>query len=201
MKKVIYIHGANASPSSFNFLTQVLPPHDKTFISYATFDRAVDVIARVAMEIESIGEKVCLIGHSLGGVIGVNVSYATALIDKIVTISSPVGGSEFAERLRWFHPRYPMLKEISPHGDIIAPITKRGAVVPTMCIVSTAGSTPLFKEANDGVITIDSQKQLDNALYCELPLNHFETLLSIQTADIIRRFLFEEANENDRTGQ
>lgn len=197
MKKVIYIHGANASPSSFNYLCQVLPPHIMSFVNYATFDRAVDVIARVAQEIEDLGEKVYLVGHSLGGVISVNISYATTLIEKIVTISSPHGGSEFAQRLRWFHPRYPMLREISPNGDVIAPIAKRGAVVPTMCVVSKAGSTPLFNEANDGVITVDSQLVLNNAEFCELELNHFETLLSTQTADIIEKFIFKEDHEDD----
>lgn len=202
MKTIIYIHGANASPLSFNYLAQRLPSHEIQFVTYATFDRVADTIYKIVKDIESFGIDVCLIGHSLGGVIATNVSYASPFVKKIVAISSPHGGSEIAQRLSWFHPRYPMLKEISPNGEAIAPVAKRGAIVPTMCVVSCGGSTPVFKQLNDGVVTVESQRALRNATaFEELDLNHFETLLSPRTVEIITDFIFKENNEDERTEQ
>ena len=103
---IVYIHGANASPASFNFIRQYFGEHQATFITYNTETDLADVVLDVANALPK-NEHVSIVGHSLGGVIGVAVSQIPAhsgVVDRIVTAGSPFSGSDVARRLRILFP-------------------------------------------------------------------------------------------------
>ena len=52
-------------------------------------------------------------------------------------------------------------------------------------IVTTRGDSPWIHEPNDGVVTIDSMQARTDFELIELPLNHYEVVLSNQVVEII----------------
>lgn len=199
-KEVWFIHGANASPLSFVYLKDKLKS-DPDFAEYALVDVAYNCQDNLANLVKIMtasakkGKPIYLVGHSLGGVmataIAQRVKHYELNIDirGVFSISSPFGGSESADYLRWLYPTYHLFRSISTTSRIITDLVATGAVVPTTSIVSTSGNNPLFSTANDGVVTIRSQRALKGAEYIEVNSNHFESLLNVDTLEHLKLFL------------
>jgi triacylglycerol esterase/lipase EstA (alpha/beta hydrolase family) len=192
---IVYIHGANSTPASFNYIKGKLPMHTYTDITYANDIPLMEIVHSIY---ESLPHgPIYIIGHSLGGVIAVALSqlnkyYKNKQIEKIFTISSPFGGSKAADYLRWFFPHYRLFADISTVSPIIKAATSIGAVVPTKNIVTCKGSMPLLNGENDGVVSVESQMALVGAEKEKQNLNHFEVLLDDGTVRSIQQF-FEMA--------
>lgn len=198
MKEIWYIHGANCSPISFNRIVDKLPKHKSRFISYNSKMSLEEILHFTWKELPE-NTPIDLVGHSLGGVVSILLSHEAKfpeankkiIIENVVTISSPLGGSIHANFLRYIYPEYKILKGISTRSKFIEGLLRLGASGPTLSIVSTAGNLPTIKERNDGIITIASQKAIKGLKYIEIEANHFEILQSDETIKELKKFLFK----------
>jgi triacylglycerol lipase len=107
---VLLVHGFCGTKSSWSLVARTLNARGLTCdaITYAPFGASVEQLAdRLVAEVERIlartgADKVHLVGHSLGGVI---IAQAIAdgglngLVDTVVTLGSPFGGSPWANLL------------------------------------------------------------------------------------------------------
>lgn len=198
-----FIHGANASPGSFTYIKEKLR-EDEAFFDTTFVDVNYDCSEKLAGIVKEIANDcskdipISFIGHSLGGVIATAVTQRIRLyelpvdVKKVVTLASPLGGSESADYLKWLYPSYTLFKNISTKNKLITDLKLVGAVVPTLSLVTTSGNNPLYPTANDGVVTVNSQRALRGVDYIEVPHNHFEVLLSKNVVDHMRLFLASE---------
>jgi len=200
MKELWYIHGANCSQLSFNRIVDKLPQHNSQFINYDSKWSLEEILHFVWKKLPE-DKEIQLIGHSLGGVISLLISHSAQfpesnkniIINKIVTISSPLGGSLHANILHWFYPEFKILKGISTKSKFIEQLLNMGISVPTLSIVSTGGHLPtLFKEPNDGIVSIESQTAIKGPKYIKINANHFEVLQNDDTINHIKNFIFDK---------
>lgn len=192
-KDIWYIHGANCSSLSFAHFEKFLPKHNIHHIEYEPTNTISELLTQVS-EALPIDKPISIIGHSLGGVLAVLISQhkqsVNFNIQKIVTLASPFGGSRAANILKWIHPEHKFLHDLSQYSDIIMTLQNKGAIVPTLNIISTAGSLPIMREPNDGIVSVASQRALDGAEKCELDVNHFEILLSSESIKLTKEFIW-----------
>lgn len=185
MTTVWYIHGAHSSPLSFRWLIDNLPDHDARPLTYSANDPIETTLERFCSVIGSHGGYV--VGHSLGGLVGVSLSHMVPL-DGVMTISAPFGGCEMAGIMRWFWPGH-LFRTIDPYGRFISSLHQRPKVR-VRSIVSTGGDSLLLNGINDGVVTYKSQTAVKGPEYVEIAENHSEILLSCKTLDQIKDFVF-----------
>jgi triacylglycerol lipase len=121
---VLLVHGFGGTKSSWSFLARSLSARGLTVdaITYTPFGTSVEQLAdRLAVEVDRLlaetgADKVHLIGHSLGGVViaqAIAGGRLTGLVDTVVTIAAPFGGSPWAALLP-FGAIVPALREGSP---------------------------------------------------------------------------------------
>ncbi len=196
-KNILYIHGANMSPVSFTFIQTAMGSHNAVAPEYSIEKPVEKNLKRIArLTRKEFGEEPFdIISHSLGGIIAILLLGTRLHIGRIVTLSTPLGGSEAAASLRYMYPRYQLYKDIEPRSDIIKKANNQKLKVPVLSVITTGGnsSIPFMKEDNDTVVTVASQTVSDNPEYYYVDLNHFEVLLSMEVADKIKLFLGGES--------
>lgn len=187
--EVWFIHGANATPLSFTHIQTGLKNSDNIdsmkFVN-VRYDCQDPISSTTEIIAENLPDNtpVYLVGHSLGGVLAVAVSQRVKFfalnkdIKAVITLASPLGGCEGADYLQWMFPHYHLFKNISTKNRVINDLKHADAVVPTLSFITTSGNNPIYPEANDGVVTVNSQRALRSAKKIEVPYNHFEVLLS-----------------------
>lgn len=201
-KNILYIHGANMSPVSFTLIQTTMGSHNVVAPEYSIekpLDKNVKRIARLARK-EFKDQPFDIVSHSLGGIIAILLLRTRLHIDRIVTISTPLGGSEAAASLRFMYPNYQLYKDINPSSDIIKKANNIKLKVPVLSIITTGGNStiPFMKEDNDTIVTVASQTVSDNPEFHYVDLNHFEVLLSVEVADKIKLFLDGENGRKRR---
>lgn len=191
--KIVYIHGANASPRSFRYIQKNLPDHIPLDISYNIDTPLIENINTIENEIRSkVGDaKFHFVCHSLGGVIAVGLHHKFENLDKTFSMSAPFGGSKFIEYLRWICPRYRLFADLKTSSPVIKAVQKTEIIKPFIQVVTSGGANPLFGEPNDGTISVSSQLALKGPVYLHYELHHFEVLLSDDVITKIYDFLFE----------
>ncbi len=199
-KNILYIHGANMSPVSFTLIQTTLGSHNAVAPVYSIekpLDKNIKRIARLARK-EFKQEPFDIISHSLGGIIAILLLRTRLNIGRMVTISTPLGGSEAAASLRYMYPRYQLYKDIDPSSDIIKKANNQKLKVPVLSVITTGGNStiPFMKEDNDTIVTVASQTVSENPEFFYSDLNHFEVLLSLEVADKIKIFLDGECRRN-----
>lgn len=185
--KVWYIHGANASPLSFSFLTSKIRPHLYEEISYSNDVPLAQTVAELRRKAVLADEPLAIVGHSLGGVIAAAIAQ-TADVEKVVTLAAPFGGSTTAAMLQYFT-RSQLIRDIVPSSSVLASVRMNPPQTKMLSFVTDANIDTLG-ERGDGVVTISSQKALTGTVYEITDHNHFEVLLSGTVARQIDRFLF-----------
>jgi pimeloyl-ACP methyl ester carboxylesterase len=188
MKQIWYIHGANETPTCFNYIKSELPEHKAIDLEYNCHAPIVSTVAQIIKTLPKHTE-LNFVTHSLGGLIAVALSYYHP-VQKIVSLASPFGGSESANYLRFMFPTYGLFKNVATVNPLIQEISKRGVSVPTLNVVATTGYNPLSAARNDGVITIESQRKLKGATHVEVLHNHFEILLADEVVSLIENFVW-----------
>jgi triacylglycerol lipase len=109
-RPVLLVHGLGGTKSSWSFLAQTLTARGLTVdaITYSPFGTSVEQVAdRLAVKVERLlsqtgAHKVHLVGHSLGGVViaqAIASGRLTGLVDTVVTLAAPFGGSPWANLL------------------------------------------------------------------------------------------------------
>lgn len=190
--KICYVHGFNSSRRSFTFLAQELENSGDVLIDYDSHQSLEKSIAQVLKYIPK-KEPVILVGHSLGGLITMLIAgRGNADVQKVITISSPLGGSKVAAIAKWFMGSVPLIGDITPTSRHIRELAIMKPNFPVLSIVSTGGSLPTSSEPNDSVVTVASQRALSSAKKVEIKASHFEILLHERTTEAIRKFIREE---------
>jgi pimeloyl-ACP methyl ester carboxylesterase len=185
MKTVVYIHGANATGESFNFIREHIK-HRDIVLEYNSANgfshNLQDLYDRIKHE-----EKIFFVAHSLGGV------YALHLADKLkkqvygaVTLSTPYGGSREADVAKLFFPFSRLMRDIGPHACPMRKTREIEINVPWTNVVTTRGASIFIPESNDGVVTLDSMRHCAHSMtLIEMPLNHYEVVLSEKVVKLI----------------
>lgn len=187
---LIYIHGATATAESFNYLREHIGGQDLAieYDSAHGFKENLEEMARVLEKYDQI----FLIAHSLGGIYSLHL--ANLFPEKIigaVTISTPYGGAENADYVKYFLPFSRLLRDIGPNSWPMRTVRNLKILHPWTNIVTIRGSSPWMLAPNDGVVSINSMSDRPEMDLIELEYNHYEIMLSPKTAEIIKRKIKE----------
>jgi len=180
--KIVFIHGANSTSKSFNYIRSQLPEHTAIMVEYSTEMPLAFNIDEIRKSLPD--DDFHIIAHSLGGIIAITLANILPNVKKVITMSSPFGGSGTADLLKWVFPQNQMFKDINSSSSIITRLVKPTADV--LSIVSTSGGIPIIPTKNDGVVSVSSQKAIPNLNYIEVDTNHFEILLDNHVIDLIK---------------
>ena len=182
------------SPVSFTVIQKILGRHKALAPTYSVEDPLENNIKKIArLARKDFGDRrFHIVAHSLGGIIALLLLKKKLNIGKVVTISTPFGGSEAASYLRYMYPAYQLFKDISPSSEMIKKAGDIELTVPVLSIVSTGGEskTPFLNGENDTIVTVSSQTASNHLEYYYVDLNHFEVLMSEEVANKIKSFLF-----------
>lgn len=109
-RPVLLVHGFGGTKSSWSLIARSLSARGVIVeaITYAPFGNSVEQVAdRLIVEVRRVlsqtgSDKVHLVGHSLGGVViaqAFSDGRLNGLVDTVVTLGSPFGGSPWANLL------------------------------------------------------------------------------------------------------
>ena len=138
---------------------------------------------------EQIGKTkdVFFVAHSLGGIYALHL--ANAIPEQVlgaVTLSTPYGGAEVAEVAKFFLPFSRLMRDIGPSSWAMRQADKIKIQHPWTNVVTVKGQSPFMAGANDGVVTINSQKYHADMELVEVDYNHYEVVLSDKIVNIIQ---------------
>ncbi|MDR3503013.1 MAG: hypothetical protein P4L79_10580 [Legionella sp.] len=185
---IIYIHGANESPSSFNFIRKQLGEHEYIDFEYSYLSPLQKIIDRFVEEIKNVEETKQVISHSLGGIIAL-AARDKINFEKVVTLSTPFGGSKSALLMSWFMPPS-VMDDVATNSKIILGLKNNPIDIPVLSYVTTGGNMyGFFAEENDDVVTVASQMALEGPEYVKIKMNHFGVLQSKRVVSGIKKFL------------
>ena len=187
MTTIYYIHGAASTPLCFNWMKQELKRHDFVNISYDSHTPLSKTIRDVCDKVAQHKTPPVILGHSLGGVIATAVAQSVP-VKKIITLSTPFGGSFAASLMRWFMPTQ-LFKDISQQSPILVALKNNTPTIPILSFVTDSNLT-ILGERTDGVVTVRSQTELIGPQYIHVDLNHFEVLLSADVVEKINQFIW-----------
>jgi pimeloyl-ACP methyl ester carboxylesterase len=183
--KLVYIHGASATSESFNYIRSKLGGKDMT-VNYDSRNGFENNLADIKAQIGKT-KDVFFVAHSLGGIYALHL--ANAIPDQIlgaVTLSTPYGGAEVAEFAKFFLPFSRLMRDIGPSSWAMRQADKIKIQHPWTNVVTVRGQSPFMAGANDGVVTINSQKYHADMELVEVDYNHYEVVLSDQIVNIIQ---------------
>lgn len=185
---IVYIHGASATAESFTHIRQYVREHTElpdTALEYKSdngFDRNLESMKGQLDD----AEQLFFVSHSLGGIYALYLAdYYRDRVRGGVSLSTPYGGSMEADFAKYFLPFNRLMRDI---GAIRGPLhDSRYINAPPNWtqIVTTVGQSPWIAEPNDGVVTLKSQRFRKDFELVELPLNHYEVVLSNRVVEII----------------
>ena len=182
---LVYIHGANATSESFNYLRSKLGKGvDVNYDSRNGFENNLsDMLTQLA------GIKnIVFVAHSLGGIYSLHI--ANAIPKQVlgaVTLSTPYGGAEVADFAQFFLPFSRLMRDIGPNSWAMKQAKEIHIQHPWTNIVTVKGQSPFLLDHNDGVVTIASQKKHSEDMeLVEVDYNHYEVVLAEPIVDIIK---------------
>jgi pimeloyl-ACP methyl ester carboxylesterase len=181
---LVYIHGASATSESFNYIRSKLGSGiDINYDSRNGFENNLEDMKAQLKDIKDIA----FVAHSLGGIYSLHI--ANALPENVkgaVTLSTPYGGAEVADFAQFFLPFSRLMRDIGPSSWAMKQTKQIKIQHPWTNIVTLRGQSPFIPTANDGVVSIASQKHHDDMELVEVEYNHYEVVLSDQVIDIIK---------------
>lgn len=183
--KYLYIHGANATSQSFNYLREHIKGKDIVL----EYNCAMGFEENLKTMHEAIqNEKnLFIIGHSMGGIYGLHL--ANMLPGNIlggITLATPYGGSAVAEIAKWIIPYYRLIYDIVPNSKVIKTTNSLPILHPWCQIVTVSGNVPWLVQPNDGVISLASMRCRADIEMIDVDLNHYEVVVSPITVKIIK---------------
>tara|TARA_A100001015_G_scaffold286610_1_gene355496 strand:+ start:922 stop:1581 length:660 start_codon:yes stop_codon:yes gene_type:complete len=181
---VIWIHGANQSGLSFQYLRSLTHFKSELVVEYDTSHKFYKNLERLANEIKQVKGPYFIIGHSLGGLYALHLTKHVD-IASAVSISTPFAGSWTADWARFFVPTYQLFREVGRRSIPIKESQDIKLKVDWTQIVSTKGNVPYHGGQNDGVCTLKSMKSRKDMELIEVPHTHFEVMCSDLVAEII----------------
>ncbi len=181
---VIWIHGANQSGLSFQYLRSLTNFKSELVVEYDTSHKFYNNLERLSTVISQVRGPYFIIGHSLGGLYALHLTKHLDIAGA-VSISTPFAGSWTADWARFFVPSYQLFREVGRRSTPIKESQDIKLKVDWTQIVSTKGNVPYHGDQNDGVCTIKSMKSRKDMELIEVPHTHFEVMCSELVAEII----------------
>jgi pimeloyl-ACP methyl ester carboxylesterase len=185
---IVYIHGASATAESFTHIRQFVRDHVEEPDIALEYNSANGFDHNLSIMIDALAdaERLFFVSHSLGGIYALHLAhYYHDVTRGGVSLSTPYGGSKQADFARYFLPFNRLMKDIGPMSAPMAQSKQMASPPNWTQIVTTVGASPWIQEANDGVVTLDSQRYRQDFEIIELPLNHYEVVVSNRTVEII----------------
>jgi len=181
----LYIHGANATGKSFNYIRKHLGGDDLV-LEYNSSNGFKSNLESMVSEL-SEKQDLFVIAHSLGGLYAVNLTHKLPKsIRGAVTMSTPYGGSSIAGFASIMLPHSKLLRDITPSSDVIRSTAEIKITIPWCQVITTKGNVPWLLSPNDGVITRESMTDRSDIEYIEIDSNHYEIVLEPRVIDLIR---------------
>jgi len=181
---LVYIHGASATSESFNYIRSKLGDGvDINYDSRNGFENNLNDMIKQLTDVKDIA----FVAHSLGGIYALHI--ANTIPDQVVgavTLSTPYGGAEVADYAKYFLPFSRLMRDIGPNSWAMKQANKIKIKHPWTNIVTTAGKSPFMLAANDGVVTISSQRHHEDMELIEIDYNHYEVVLSDVVVKLIK---------------
>ena len=181
---VIWIHGANQSGLSFQYLRSLTHFKSELVVEYDTSRKFYKNLERLSNEIKQVRGPYFIIGHSLGGLYALHLTKHIDIAGA-VSISTPFAGSWTADWARFFVPTYQLFRDVGRRSIPIKESQNIKLTVDWTQIVSTKGNVPYHGGQNDGVCTIKSMKSRKDMELIEVPHTHFEVMCSDLVVKII----------------
>lgn len=181
---VVFIHGANATSRSFNYIRNYCDITDYTDLNYNSADGFAHNLAAMREDLKGKKDFV-IVAHSLGGI------YATYIqnqfkVKSVISISTPFCGSRTADWAKMFVPTYKLFHDVGVRSAPIVDALKINIKVPWLQIVSTTGNVPWHFLKNDGVVTLNSMTGRKDIEIEYVDYNHYEVLISEEVAKLIK---------------
>jgi len=185
MPHIVFIHGANATTNSFNYIKEYCKFDNFTDLSYNSADGFAHNLAAMREDLKD-KKNFYIIAHSLGGI------YATFLqqdfpVTGVVSISTPFKGSRTAEWAKMILPVYKLFYDVGPRDKPIMDALRTKINCPWLQLVSTKGHVPWHFGENDGVVTLKSMTWRKDIEYEYINANHYEILISDEVAKIVKQ--------------
>jgi pimeloyl-ACP methyl ester carboxylesterase len=181
---LVYIHGASATSESFNYIRSKLGSGiDINYDSRNGFENNLEDMKAQLKD----SKNIAFVAHSLGGIYSLHL--ANAMPEKVlgaVTLSTPYGGAEVAEFAKFFLPFSRLMRDIGPSSWAMKQAKQIKIQHPWTNVVTLRGQSPFIPEANDGVVSIASQRHHSDMELVDVEYNHYEVVLSDQVIDIIK---------------
>ena len=181
---LVYIHGASATSESFNYIRSKLGKGMD--INYDSRNGFENNLMEMQSQLEGV-KDIAFIAHSLGGVYAIHLANAIPTqVLGAVTLSTPYGGAEVAEMVKYFLPFSRLMRDIGPSSWAMKQADRIKIQHPWTNIVTVAGQSPFMHEPNDGVVTIASQRHHEDMELIEVDYNHYEVVLAESVVKIIK---------------
>jgi hypothetical protein len=188
---LVYIHGANATGNSFNYIRQQLKHDHELVIEYDSKDGFEHNLESMKSQLKD-HKDIFFICHSLGGIYAVHLSdWFSNNVLGAVTLSTPYNGAEIADYVKHMLPFNKLLRDIGTNSVPIKTSLNITIQHPWTNIVTTQGVSPWVNQPNDGVVSIKSMTYRDDMDLIEIKSNHYEVVLSPITINIIKDTLKE----------
>jgi pimeloyl-ACP methyl ester carboxylesterase len=181
---LVYIHGASATSESFNYIRSKLGAG--VDINYDSRNGFENNLEDMKAQLQGI-KNIAFVAHSLGGIYSLHI--ANAIPENVkgaVTLSTPYGGAEVAEFAQFFLPFSRLMRDIGPSSWAMKQAKQIKIQHPWTNVVTLRGQSPFIPTANDGVVSIASQRHHSDMELVEVEYNHYEVVLSDQVIDIIK---------------
>jgi len=182
--KLVYIHGANATSESFNYIRSKIG--DGIDVNYDSRNGFENNLKDMLAQLKNI-KDIFFVAHSLGGIYALHL--ANAIPEQVlgaVTISTPYGGAEVADYAQYFLPFSRLMRDIGPSSWAMRQADRINIQHPWTNIVTLKGQSPFIIAPNDGVVTIDSMRHHADMELVEVYYNHYEVVLSDKTVRVIQ---------------
>lgn len=163
--KLIIIPGAYSSHISWCYFEQEMPDDiERIFLDYNPENPLEDIIKSFTEILSKIDDNLIVVGHSLGGIIALNLSNQCSNIKKVITNASPFGGILISRWMVYVSLIITPFNNIwsNTHADnsfLTCLRNKNPKVETKVFIVETQNST-MWWEPSDGIVTVASQKAL-----------------------------------------
>jgi hypothetical protein len=180
----VYIHGASATSESFNYIRQRIG--DGISVDYDSRNGFENNLKDMVDQLDDVDDAF-FIAHSLGGIYSLHIAnIIPKQVFGAVTLSTPYGGAEVADFAQFFLPFSRLMLDIGPSSWAMKQASKIKIQHPWTNVVTVRGQSPFIPVANDGVVSIKSQKHHEDMELIEVNYNHYEVVLNDEVINIIQ---------------